>query len=575
MEFINQIVLGGAALILLAILASALSYRIGMPLLLVFLGVGMLAGEDGPGGIVFNDARLAYGVGSVALAVILLSGGLNTRVESFRAGLKPAFVLATLGVLVTCVVTGAFAAWLLDFGLLEGMLVGAVAGSTDAAAVFALLHARGLALKQRVSATLEIESGSNDPMAVILTIALLELIVAGKTAPGWETLGLFAMQMGGGLVAGVGGGRVLVWLTHRLPLEQGMYPMLILAGGLVLYGLTTLLGGSGFLAIYLAGVVVGNRTSRQTHNIIEIHGGLAWLAQLAMFLMLGLLATPSNLVDHAAAALGIALVLMFLARPLAVWLCLLPFRFPWQEQVFIAWVGLRGAVPIILSLFPLLAGIPVAGLILDVSFFVVLVSLTLQGWTIPYLARRLRLQLPPASGPAVRFELSAPIKGGHALLGFRLATGARIMGQSAVSIRWPGDARLVAVKQFDQIRHPDQAGSLQAGDMLYFLAQESEAEALAELFTHHSAPDYLDKRRFYGDFMVSGQTPMEDLATVYGLPLPEGARGQTLADFLATTLPGVLVVGDRYRLGNLEFVLREVEDGRVIQVGLRIPTHMH
>jgi cell volume regulation protein A len=575
MEFIDQLVLGGAALVLLAILASALSYRIGMPLLLVFLAVGMLAGEDGPGGIVFNDASIAYAVGSVALAVILLSGGLNTRTENFRAGLKPAFVLASLGVLITCVLTGAFAAWVLDLGLLEGMLVGAVASSTDAAAVFALLHAKGLTLKQRVSATLEIESGSNDPMAVILTIALLDLILAGERVPSWNTLGLFALQMGGGLAAGLVGGRMLVWLTHRLPLERGMYPMLVLSGGLALYGLTTFLGGSGFLAIYLAGVVVGNRAPREAHSIIEVHGGLAWLAQLGMFLMLGLLATPSDLVEHAPTALAIALVLMFLARPLAVWLCLLPFRFPWREQLFIAWVGLRGAVPIILSLFPLLAGIPEAKLILDVSFFVVLVSLTFQGWTIPFLTRQLRLQVPPTSGPDVRIDLGAPSLEEHALLGFRLAANARAAGSSATEMRWPGDARLMAVSRDGHSLLPERAGPFQAGDMLYFLAREAETGALGDVLTGTAPPPYLEKRQFYGDFTVSGQTPLAELAALYGLPLPDGAEDKTLADFMVETLSGVPVVGDRLRLGNLEFVLREVTEGRILQVGLRIPTHMH
>ncbi len=349
MDTINQLVLAGAVLLLLAILASALPYRIGMPLLLVFLAVGMLAGEDGPGGIQFDDSGIAYTVGSLALAVILLDGGLNTRAESFRASLRPAATLATVGVVITCVVTGLFAAWVLDFGLLEGMLVGAVVGSTDAAAVFALLHAKGLTLKERVAATLEIESGSNDPMAALLTIAFIELILSGQLIPGWQTLALLIQQMGLGLAAGLGGGWLLVWLTNRLPLERGMDPMLILAGGLLLYSLTTVLGGSGFLAVYLAGVVVGNRSPREASNILQVHDGMAWLAQISMFLMLGLLATPSDLVAHAPEALAIALVLMFIARPLAVWLCLLPFHFPWREQVFISWVGLRGAVP---SSFP-------------------------------------------------------------------------------------------------------------------------------------------------------------------------------------------------------------------------------
>lgn len=223
MTDIDQFVLIAGALLLVAILASALSYRIGMPLLLVFLAVGMLAGEDGPGGIVFNDVGIAYAVGSVTLAVILLDGGLNTRSETFRTSLRPAFVLATLGVVITCVVVGLFAAWLLDLGLLEGLLVGAVVGSTDAAAVFALLRARGLQLKERVTATLEMESGSNDPMAVFLTIAVIELLVSGHWVPNLDVLPLFVQQMGMGLVAGIAGGYALDWLTNRLSLERGMY----------------------------------------------------------------------------------------------------------------------------------------------------------------------------------------------------------------------------------------------------------------------------------------------------------------------------------------------------------------
>jgi cell volume regulation protein A len=574
MELVNQLVLAGAVLLLLAILASALSYRIGMPLLLVFLAVGMLAGEDGPGGIVFNDSGIAYTVGSVALAVILLDGGLNTRAESFRASLKPASVLATLGVLVTCVVTGLFAAWMLGFGLLEGMLVGAVVGSTDAAAVFALLHARGLALKERVSATLEIESGSNDPMAAMLTIAFIELILAGQRVPGWETLALLVQQMGLGLVTGLGGGWLLVWLTNRLPLERGMYPMLILAGGLLLYSLTTVLGGSGFLAIYLAGVVVGNRSPRESMHILQVHNGLSWLAQIGMFLMLGLLATPSDLVQHAPVALAIALVLMFVARPLAVWLCLLPFHFPWREQVFIAWVGLRGAVPIILALFPLLAGIPEAPLILDVAFFVVLVSLTMQGWTIPALARYLRLQVPPAPEPTERYDLAASPQAKQALLGYRLAPSAPFVGADALALHLPGTARLVAVLRDDAPLAPETAGKLLAGDTLYMLAPAADSAALSDLLVTPATPAYLEKRQFYGDFVLKGDAPLDLVATQYDLPLPDELAGRTLEQFLTHRLHGRPVVGDRARLGRLEFVVRAVADGRITQVGLRIPTHL-
>lgn len=574
MDLINQYVLAGAVLLLTAILGSALSYRIGMPLLLVFLAVGMLAGEDGPGGIVFNDSGIAYTVGSVALAVILLDGGLNTRTESFRASLKPASVLATLGVLVTCVITGAFAAWMLDFGLLEGMLVGAVVGSTDAAAVFALLHAKGLALKERVAATLEIESGSNDPMAALLTIALIELILAGERVPGFETLLLLLKQMGLGLAAGLGGGWLLVWLVNRLPLERGMYPMLTLAGGLLIYSLTTVLGGSGFLAIYLCGVMVSNRNPRESANILQVHNGMSWLAQIGMFLMLGLLATPRDLAAHAPAALAIALVLMFLARPLAVWLCLLPFHFPWREQVFISWVGLRAAVPIILSLFPLLAGIPEAPLILDVAFFVVIISLTVQGWSIPTLARRLRLQVPPAPEPAERHELAAGQASGHVFLGYPLTENAQPVGREASELRLPGDARLVTVLRAGEALPPEAAGKLAAGDMLYLLARDADSVALGDMLTAPAAPAYLEKRQFYGDFTLRGDAKMESVAAQYWLPLPPEMAGKTLEEFLVANLREKPVAGDRVRLGKLEFVVRAIAAGRITQVGLRIPTHL-
>ena len=574
MDLINQFVLAGAVLLLLAILASALSYRIGMPLLLVFLAVGMLAGEDGPGGVIFNDNGIAYTVGSVALAIILLDGGLNTRVETFRASLRPAAMLATFGVVITCVVTGLFAAWILGFGWLEGMLVGAVVGSTDAAAVFALLHARGLTLKDRVSATLEIESGSNDPMAALLTIAFIELILTGQRSPGWETLTLLVQQMGLGLIAGLGGGWLLVWLANRLPLERGMYPMLILAGGLLLYSLTTVLGGSGFLAIYLCGVMVGNRNPRESANILQVHNGLAWLAQISMFLVLGLLATPSDLIRHAPAALSIALVLMFVARPLAVGLCLLPFHFPWREQVFISWVGLRGAVPIILALFPLLAGIPEAALILDVAFFVVLISLTVQGWTISTLARHLKLQVPPAPEPAERHDLAASPVGKHALFGFRLTSRVPLVGQDANALHLPAAARPVAVMRESEALAPEIAGKLAAGDMLYVLAQTEDSAILSELLAASPTPAYLEKRQFYGDFVLRADAQVGAVAAQYGQPLPEAMAERTLEEFIALKLHGQPVVGDRVRLGKLELVVRTVAAGRVSLVGLRIPTHL-
>lgn len=305
-----------------------------------------------------------------------------------------------------------------------------------------------------------------------------------------------------------------------------------------------------------------------------MHNGLAWLAQISMFLMLGLLATPSDLVAHAPEALTIALVLMFVARPLAVWLCLLPFHFPWREQAFISWVGLRGAVPIILSLFPLLAGVPEAALILDVAFFVVLISLTVQGWSIPALARRLRLEVPPAPEPTERHDLAAAQAGSHAILGYRLTPDAPLVGRQADALRLPGSARPVAVLRDRDAVPPEAAGTLVPGDMLYVLARTQESHALSELLVRPEAPAYLEKRQFYGDFVLRGDARIEALCAQYDLPVPEAAAGLTLEAFLGLKLRGEPVAGDRVRLGKLEFVVRAVVDGRITQVGLRIPTHL-
>jgi cell volume regulation protein A len=573
-ELINQFVLVGAALLLLAILASAVSYRVGMPLLVAFLMVGMLAGEDGPGGIIFNDAPLAYLGGSVALAIILLDGGLNTRADSFRAGLRPAFTLATVGVLITCLITGLFAAWVLDLTLLEGLLIGAIVGSTDAAAVFALLRAKGLALKQRVSATLEIESGSNDPMAIFLTIALVEVLARGQQAPGWEMLWLFLLQMGLGAAVGLIGGRLLAWLLNRLTLESGMYPMLTLTGSVVLYGVTAVLGGSGFLAIYLVGLVLGNRPIRDGRAIRRVHHGLAWLSQIGMFLMLGLLATPTALIPYAPASLAIAVVLMLVARPAAVVLCLLPFRFPWREQVFIAWVGLRGAVPIILALFPLLAGLPKAQGFLDVAFFVVLVSLLVQGWTLAPLARRLGLEIPPLPAPDEQLNLEATAGRHHALVGYRLTVEGPLTGLAVRDLYLPGGARLVAVFRRGEPLDAATAGFLQTGDLIYVLAEEAALPKVGELFAVGAKDARLADRAFFGDFILHGDASLHEVAAAYGLPLPPEATGQTLAGFVTNAFHGRPVVGDRSCLGGMEFVVREIIDGQITRVGIKLTSFL-
>ena len=361
MELSNNLILIGSALILVSIFAGTLSSRFGAPLLLVFLVLGMLAGEDGPGGIKFNDYETTYLVGSIALAIILFDGGLRTRWKTFREVGASAVVLATLGVLVTAAITGVAARYLLTVDWLEGLLVGAIVASTDAAAVFLLLSARAMRLRERLGALLEAEAGLNDPMAVLLTVTCVSLIMSTDTALAVDTAtvvaGRFALQIIGGVVIGLVGGYTLLTILNALTIASGLYPVLAASGALLLFAGAQELGASGFLAVYIAGLVVGNNRHKATLLINRFHDGLAWLCQIVMFLILGLLITPSSLIPIILPAIGIAAALMFLARPVAVALSLAVFRYPPREISFVSWVGLRGAVPIFLGTIPVLSGV--------------------------------------------------------------------------------------------------------------------------------------------------------------------------------------------------------------------------
>jgi cell volume regulation protein A len=403
MDFVNLPLLAAAALVFVSVLAGLFSARIGFSFLLVFLLAGILAGEDGPVGYRFDDIRLSFWVGNVALAVILLDGGLRTTFATFRTGLKPASVLATVGVLVCAAITALAGVLFLGLDWGSAMLLGAIVGSTDAAAVFALLTRSGVTLNERVAATLEIESGVNDPMAVYLTLAFIALLAPGVAASGGSAVSTmvwaFVQQFGWGALAGVVGGFAMATLLKRVAARDaggGILALLIGAAGLSIFAATGVLGGSGFLAVYLFGLIVANRAAEAVAPTLAAMDGYAWLAQAGMFLLLGLLVTPSTMLPALLPALAVALVLIFVARPLAVWLCLWPFRFTPRETWFISWVGLRGAVPIVLALFPLLAGTPHAALLFNVAFVVVLVSLLTQGTTIGLLARRLGVVMPDA-----------------------------------------------------------------------------------------------------------------------------------------------------------------------------------
>lgn len=571
MDLTHQIILVVGLLFIASILASLISSRIGAPLLLIFLVIGMLMGEQGPGGLVFHDFQTAHLIGSLALAVILFDGGLRTRVASFRVGLRPALMLATIGVVVTVAITGLVTSWALGLPLLEGLLIGAIVGSTDAAAVFYLLHAHGLELKERIGATLEIESGSNDPMAIFLTVALIELLLGEHNSPGWGLVLEFVQQMGLGAAVGLAGGYALAQCINRFPLTPGLYPLLAVAGALVVFGLTAVAGGSGFLAVYLAGIVLGNRRVQSAQNIRRFHDGMAWLAQIVMFLMLGLLITPSHLLDVAPQALLVAGVLLLVARPVAVLVSLLPFRFPLHEQLFIGWVGLRGAVPILLGLFPLLAGVDNAGVYFNIAFFVVLLSLVFQGWTVAPVARWLELDVPPRSRVVHRLELDLPGQPEYELVGYHLSADSPALYKLVHRLRLPRGTQVVAVIRDGALLEAIHDEILREDDFVYMLASPDTLPEVDRVLVAAGGPARLEEHAFFGEFVLNGDTPLVALVSAYDLAIPNQRGGdETLDAYLRRLFKGRAVVGDRVKLNNMEFVVRAMDGGRITQVGLKI-----
>ncbi len=389
-----------SSLIILSILTIKLSIRFGIPSLVLFLAIGMLAGSDGLGGIYFDNPALVQSLGVIALTLILFAGGLDTDWAGVRPILWNGLALSTVGVFLTAFFVGLFVSWVQGFSFLEGLLLGAIVSSTDAAAVFMVLRARNARLPRPLTRLLELESGSNDPMAVVLTIAIIRLLTTPTTSFG-ELLSFFAMQMTVGAVFGIAMGEIMRRTLNSLNLElEGIYPVLSVALALLTYGLTASLNGSGFLAVYLAGLIMRRRPFPHQQSLLQFHDGLAWLMQITMFLILGLQVFPGRLIPIAWAGLLISLFLIFIARPISVYAALALSRMSYREQTLIAWVGLRGAVPIVLATFPLLAGIKQADAIFHLVFFIALTSVLLQGPPISLITRALKLDSPPTEEPA-------------------------------------------------------------------------------------------------------------------------------------------------------------------------------
>src|SRR6516225_4093564 len=567
MESLDALSLGillGALLVLLGIMSSLIAMRFGAPLLLIFLIVGMLAGESGPIGLHFDDVRSAYVVGSIALALILFDGGLRTRFATFRSVLAPALTLATAGVLLTAALTAPIAAFVFDLRWIEALLVGAVVASTDAAAVFFLIHARGLRLRPRVGGTLEVESGSNDPFAVLLTMLLVEFLTVGDRS--WQhVLAVLAEQAALGTVIGIFGGRAIVLVLNRLALAQGLHAPFVAVSALVIFGLASVVHASGFLAVYLAGLVVGNRPTRAHNTVIVFLDAVTWLAQIVMFVLLGLLVWPLRLVGSIMPALAVAATLMLVARPLAVFACLAPFDFSWREKVFIAWVGLRGAVGIFLASIPLLIGLSKAYLYFDIAFVVVLASLLIQGWTIAAAARRLHIALPRHDPLPRRVELDLPGQLEQELVGYPVAANSPYLKRGLL----PASARPTLVVRDEKILSPLESQPVRAGDYVYVLAPPEKAQALDRFFVDMPPPTAPDPR-LLGDFFVPGDATLGALADIYGLSIAPQDAEVTLADYFAEEIKRRPKQGDVVPLGPIALVAHRVADGRLASVGLRL-----
>lgn len=467
-----------AVLVLFAVLASKVSSRFGVPAVLLFLGLGMAAGSEGLAGIDFSDVGLAGDLGVVALAYILYAGGLSTNWRDIRGVLAPGLGLATFGVAVTAGIAGVLAAWVLDLPLVTGLLLGAIISSTDAAAVFSVLRSRGVSLRGGIRPLLELESGSNDPMAVFLTLALIEL--ASDDAPGAGALVLsFVLQMGVGTIVGVALAAGTIAGINRLRLEyDGLYPVITLTVVVLTYSVAALLGGSGFLAVYVAGIMVGNAELLHKKSLVRFHDAVAWLCQIGMFLVLGLLVFPSRLLDVAPQAVAIALGLVVFARPVAVYLTLLFSRFDLRERTMVAWVGLRGAVPIILATFPLVAGVDGADGIFDVVFFAVILSVLLQGTTIPLAARLLKVETPAPAERPYPLEAVSSGHGGAELHELVVADGALVDGCSLLEIDLPEGSLVVLISRDGDFVVPQGATRLVAGDKVLVLVEPEDLDRI-------------------------------------------------------------------------------------------------
>lgn len=551
--------------LVISILTSLVSSRANIPLILVFLCIGLIAGDGGGLGLIsgFHQPKVAFFIGSVALALILFDSGYQTNFKSYKRMAAPSLLLATIGVLFTALFLAPPAKYILGLTWLEAFLLASVISSTDAAAVFFLLRMSGISIRDRIKSTLEIESGSNDPMAIFLTFSFLSLIQRPEQTAIWFLIINFILQMGIGTIAGLAMGYGIKWLINKIDFDTALYPVLVL--GLVLTGFaaTNLLNGSGFLALYIAGILLGNAKLQGHHQILRFQTTLTWFCQIIMFLTLGLFANIGELPALLLPSVILGGVLIFFSRPLAVFLCLAPFKYTFAEKLFISFVGLRGATSILMALAPLVMVLPNGTLIFNAIFLMVLMSLAVQGFFISPVARACHVVLPQVEKPAIKSEIDLPGLSDSYLVTYKLLDSTPVV-QGAKVPRW---AMPVLVQRGDISYNGSNIKNFEAGDQVYvFAISEDRAGLLDELYGGGTSPEFSENM---GDFVISPDTNIKDLCYLYGIAMPKKSSDQTLRQVLEKNFSD-LEVGDRFRFGPVELVIRKKENDWVTEVGLNL-----
>lgn len=564
---IEPLMLLAGILVLLGILSSKISSRVSVPVLVLFLILGMLAGSEGLGRIAFENYQLAHAVGTLALGLILFDGGLRTPVGAVRSAWKPAVVLATVGVVITALITGAASAWILGVPLVYGLLLGSIVSSTDAAAVFSILRGRGVGLDERLAATLEVESGSNDPMAIFLTIGFVQFIL-GDLEPGLAVFGFFASQMLIGAAVGLLGGWVGVKVVNRINLDAaGLYPILVATIGVLSFAAAAVMGGSGFLAVYLAGIVLGNHDIVFRRGIFLFHDGLAWLAQITMFLVLGLLIFPSSVYATAAQGMLVALVLIFVARPVTVFVTLVPFGFRFRELVLLSWVGLKGAVPIILAIYPLLFGLPDGDLLFNVVFFVVLVSALAQGWSLPLVARRLGLQRPVEPTSPLTLDITSLRHVDADIVEYAIGPDSRVAGRMLKDLPIPEGVVVAMVGREHRTVPPSGTTRLVPGDYVFVILHRELRTFVDRLFG--SARRRKDALPPLVEFPLRASTTVAAVEEFYGIRLDADPE-QSLGALMTERLERRPLPSDFLEAEGCVLVVQEVTEQGIQRIGLEL-----